>query len=397
MPENEKIKVLYLPRWYPNKFDPMPGLFIQRHAEAANLFCDITVVYVHAVGFQEQDEKYDLQFSIENTVPTIKVYYKNPKNQIPIVSQMSKAFRFYKANFLGIAEMNNKSNGFDLLHIHILSRLGVLGLYYKWFHAKPFLISEHWSRYLSLTGNFKGIFRKFITKIIVKNASAVTTVTQNLANAMQSHNLKNENYVVLPNVISPEFLRQKTSKKSAKAKTSIVHVSCFEDKSKNISGILNIVKRLSDQRNDFLFTLVGDGMDFEKMKDYAGSLGLGEKELHFTGLLEGENLVKEMNSADVLLIFSNYENLPVVINESFSLGIPIIATKVGGIPEVVNSKNGILIDSGDEAALYEALEKIINKNTSFDKIKIREKARIDFSMNTIGKQLLNIYGNAITE
>ena len=395
MQEQDKIKVLYLPRWYPNKFDPMPGLFIQRHAEAASLFCDISVVYVHAVSNDEQEKKYDIQNSTVNGVPTIKVYYRNPKSNIPIVTQISKAVRFYRANLVGIKEMNKNTNGFDILHIHILSRLGLLGLYFKWFHGKPFLISEHWSRYLSLTGNFNGFLRKFTTRIVVKDASAVTTVTQNLANAMLSHNLKNDNYVVLPNVISPGFFEQKTTEKKNKGKTNIVHVSCFEDKSKNISGILNVIKLLADKRQDFHFTLVGDGMDFEIIKNLAGELGLGDNELNFTGLLEGKNLVKEMNNADALLIFSNYENLPVVINEAFSLGVPVIATKVGGIPEVVNSTNGILIDSGDETALLAALENILDGKIKFDNAKIKEKARIDFSMKTIGKQLFKLYTNAL--
>ena len=397
MQEHDKIKVLYLPRWYPNKFDPMPGLFIQRHAEAANLFCNIAVVYVHAVDSKVQDKKYDIQTTIINNVPTIKVYYRNPVVHLPIVSQFIKAIRFYKANFKGIAEMNKKTKGFDLVHIHILSRLGVLGLYFKWFHGKSFLISEHWSRYLSLTGNFNGFFRKFITKIVVKNASAVTTVTQNLANAMQSHKLKNDNYVVLPNVISPEFLEQKTLEQKNHLKTNIVHVSCFEDKSKNISGILKVIKRLAERRNDFHFTLVGDGMDFRRMKDLAESLNLGANELSFTGLLEDKSLVNEMNNADALLIFSNYENLPVVINEAFSLGIPVIATRVGGIPEVVNSENGILINSGDENALYHAIEKILDGSIKFDNTKIKNKARSDFSMDTIGKQLLKLYNNSINK
>ena len=112
MQEQDKIKVLYLPRWYPNKFDPMPGLFIQRHAEAASLFCDISVVYVHAVSNDEQEKKYDIQKSTVNGVPTIKVYYRNPKSNIPLVTQIGKAVRFYRANYFGIREMKKNTNGF---------------------------------------------------------------------------------------------------------------------------------------------------------------------------------------------------------------------------------------------------------------------------------------------
>ena len=49
MIDRKKLKVLHLARWYPNKFDPMPGLFIQRHIEAANIYCECGVVYTHLV------------------------------------------------------------------------------------------------------------------------------------------------------------------------------------------------------------------------------------------------------------------------------------------------------------------------------------------------------------
>ena len=44
----ERKHIVFLARWYPHRYDPMFGLFVQRHAEAADLFNDITVVYCHA-------------------------------------------------------------------------------------------------------------------------------------------------------------------------------------------------------------------------------------------------------------------------------------------------------------------------------------------------------------
>jgi len=388
---DEKLKVLYLPRWYPNRFDPMPGLFIQRHAEAANIYSDIFVVYVHTLEYQKDIVKYEIESALINHVPTVKVYYRNPRINIPIVTSIIKAFRFYRANFIGIKEIKKTTVDFDILHIHVLTRLGVLGLYYKWLLGKKYFISEHWSRYLDLTGNFKGSFRKFATRIIVKNAMAVTTVTKNLSNAMQNHDLVNSNYIVLPNVVSPEFVKRTETKKDIGDKKTIVHVSCFEDKSKNISGILNVINKLAESRNDFHFILIGDGMDFERLKEYSLKLGLSEEQIEFTGLLEGGTLVNKMMLADALLIFSNYENFPVVINEAFSLGIPVIATRVGGIPENVNTENGLLIDAGDEDALCQKLNEFLDDKILFDKKAIKKTALNNFSMETVGKQLFDIY------
>ena len=388
-------KVLHLARWYPNRYDPMPGLFIQRHAEAASKYCDAGVVYTHVVEDEKIDGIYDLEISDINGVPTAKVYYSNPKVQIPLITQLIKVFRFYKANHIGIKKIKQQLGGFDLVHIHILTRLGVIALYYKWFCNKPFIVTEHWSRYLDLTASFTGGLRKAVTKLIVRNAAVVTTVTQNLANAMQKHGLKNKNYRVLANVVDDVFFNPETSSKKENEKKIITHVSCFEDKSKNVSGLLRVIQTLSEKRSDFIFRLIGDGMDFETLLNYSRELGLKESNINFTGLLEGRQLVKEMAAADLMVVFSNYENFPVVINESFVLGIPVLATNVGGIPEYVNNDNGRLLNAGDEVALENFLMNYLDGKLSFDNQKIQAESHDAFSPDTIGKELCAIYSEAI--
>jgi glycosyltransferase involved in cell wall biosynthesis len=84
----------------------------------------------------------------------------------------------------------------------------------------------------------------------------------------------------------------------------------------------------------------------------------------------------------------------VVINESFVLGIPVVATRVGGIPEYVNKSNGRLIEAGDEKALEELLTRYLDKKLSFDNQKIRLQSAGQFSPETIGQDLLKIYEQA---
>ena len=389
-PDKRNIKVLYLARWYPNRYDPMPGLFIQRHAEAASKYCSIGLVYTHVVD-GEKINGFETELSMINSVPTAKVYYSNSKINIPVVSPIIKAFRFFRANAIGIKKINEELEGFDAIHVHVLTRLGIIALWYKWFKGKPFVISEHWSRYLSLTNDFKGGLRKWVTRLVVKNASVVTTVTKNLARAMQDHGLKNKNYRVLANVVTDNFLKYPLKEKRKRGKITFIHVSCFEDKSKNITGLLRVIKSLSLERDNFKFKLVGEGMDFDSIKQYAREIGLGTIVLEFTGLLEGGELVKEMASADLMVVFSNYENFPVVINESFSLGIPVIATRVGGIPEYVNNTNGRLLKAGDEKTLEKLLVNYLDGKLKFNNQKIKQESRDVFSPETIGRELCDIY------
>ncbi len=386
----EPLKVLHLARWYPNRYDPMPGLFIQRHAEAAARCCKVGVVYTH-VDDAKPIKGYELEFKLINKVPTACVYYNSAKCSLPLLSPVMKAFRFFKANLVGIRKIRSELGGVDLIHVHILTRLGILALWYKWSKKIPYVISEHWSRYLSLTGDFKGIFRKWMTRLVVRNASVVTTVTHNLADAMQKHGLKNKNYIVLANVVSDDFLKKERVSRQKGAIKKLIHVSCFEDKSKNISGLLRVVQKLSTSHPDFLFVMVGEGMDFDAMTAYADKLGIDRSILKFTGLLEGRELVNEMADADLSVIFSNYENLPVVINEGFVLGVPVIATRVGGIPEIVNETNGLLVPAGDEDALERKLSEFMEGKYTFDNDRIRSDHQKMFSPETLGAKLCNIY------
>jgi glycosyltransferase involved in cell wall biosynthesis len=131
------------------------------------------------------------------------------------------------------------------------------------------------------------------------------------------------------------------------------------------------------------------------MVQYSKKLGIDEAKLRFTGLLEGKSLVDEMKNADMLVIFSHYENFPVVINESLSLGVPVIATRVGGIPERVNKRNGILIKPNDESQLLYELGAYLNGKRKFNLRNIHKEFAKEFSADKIGLKLNEIYDKAI--
>ncbi len=399
MPEsNKKYKVLHLARWYPNRYDPMPGLFIQRHVESTKIYCDASVIYTHMVEKSADSELvYDLDYQIINEVPTAKVYYRSSQIGLKPLDKLINIHRFFKANHVGINQIKKESGKFDIIHIHILTRLGVIGLFHKLFYSTPYIITEHWSRYLNLTGSFTGFFRKFVTRLVVKYASAITAVTNNLADAMRSHRLLNTNYIILPNVVDSVFLSGSAISDSKSEKTTFLHVSCFEDKSKNISGLLRVISELSKKRNDFVFRMVGDGMDMDWLRNYSNELGLNEDVIQYTGLLEGKDLVNEMKNSDILVIFSNYENFPVVINESLSLGVPVIATRVGGIPERINHNNGILVDAGKETQLLKAFEDFLDNKIYFNMEVIQNDAVVEFSPASIGRVLNGIYDKSINQ
>ncbi len=171
---------------------------------------------------------------------------------------------------------------------------------------------------------------------MVKTCSCSFPVSENLKNAMISNKLWNKNYFVINNTVDDVFLTEVS--KASETKKIILHVSCFDESAKNIKGLLNSLKMLSYRRNDFKMIFIGTGVDFKEVVDYSVKLNFPEDMIHFTGERTPGEVAEYMKNADFLVLFSNYENAPVVISESLICGKPVISTDVGGISEFVNEQ-----------------------------------------------------------
>jgi len=377
--EHKKKHILFLPRWYPNKYDSMWGLFVKKHAQAASLYHQISVLYLEA----SDGDKIQIEEKQEGNIYTLYIYYPKPRNVFLYFLE------FLKWYFYGYKRINTE-NRVDMLHVHILSRMGLLALLTKLFYRKPYVVTEHWSRYLPSVATFSGKTRIALTRFVVKYASCVMPVTANLASAMKLYGLNNKNYKVLANVVDSSFFRS-SRKGSGSEKTRIIHVSTFEDKSKNISGILKMLAQLQANRRDFVMVFIGHGIDFDRLKALATSLNIAKENLEFTGVLENAALIVEYQKADFMLMNSNYENMPVVINEAFACGMPVLSTDVGGISEHLNKERGRLIAINKPKDLLTEFDWMLDNHHLFDTKKIRKYAQEHFSYEKIGAELSQVY------
>lgn len=385
---DSKIHVLYLPRWYPHRYDPMMGLFIERHGLSVSKHVDISVLYVHADD-QLRHKSYEVVRD-EKGLFTIRIYFKKSKIKPVFLANLINLYRFMVSHRKGFKMIKQERRKADLVHVHVLTRLGVIALINKYFNKTPFVITEHWTRYLPTTDTYNGSLRKFLTRIVVKNASAVMPVTANLRDAMIDNGLTNDNYIIIPNVVNIELFTPKFNKPIS-VKKKLVHLSCFTDKQKNISGILRVMKKLSEKRQDFELTFIGDGEDFQGMKAISDNFGLTDRVVKFAGLKENEALAEMLSDADLMIMFSNFENLPVVILESYASGVPVVSTRVGGIHEHLNAKLGKLTKPGDEAEFLATLDEVLDNLDLYQKKEIRAYAENHFSNEVIGNSLFDLY------
>jgi glycosyltransferase involved in cell wall biosynthesis len=139
---------------------------------------------------------------------------------------------------------------------------------------------------------------------------------------------------------------------------------------------------------DLYYIGAGDQMDTLQRK--VGEYGL-DASVHLLGSLPHKALPPWMNASDVLALPSMNEGVPNVILEAQACGTPVVATSVGGIPEIVSAENGILIEYGDEQKLCNALIEALNKN--WDRLKISNNVNtLSWAENSA--KLLNIINTA---
>jgi len=117
-----------------------------------------------------------------------------------------------------------------------------------------------------------------------------------------------------------------------------------------------------------------------------------DQEVEFLGIRK--DVDKLMVSSKILVLPSRWEGLPVTILEAMSRGLPVIASSVGGIPEVIeNKKEGILVPPQNPEILAQAIKKLL-EDESLRKELIRnayEKVKENYSIETYAKNILNLY------
>lgn len=383
----QKPKVLHLPKWYPERNAPLSGIFVQKHIRAINLFCSNAVLYVSSDAAL-QHKVYDLQKNTEGDILTVRVYYQKVTSGIPVLSHLLKLYRNIRATWKGYQEIIKEIGYPARVHVHVLAGLHVLALYLKIFHRIPYVITEHWSGYLPEDGSYKGAWLKFATRLMVHHASAVTTVSETLKHQMLNRHRLRSHYYVTPNIVetvNPISLQPKNDS------TTILVVCDLIDEVKNVSGIIKAMADIVPSHGNCVLHIIGDGKDRKKLEEMATAYGLLNKNIFFKGEIPNHQVYESMVKSGFLILNSNHENFPCVILEAFACGIPVIATRVGGIPEIINEQNGILIEKQNATQLKEAITLMISHHTQYDRLSLHRYAQSRFSYETVGKQFQEIY------
>jgi glycosyltransferase involved in cell wall biosynthesis len=385
---NSDIKVLFISSWYPCRVTPTNGNFIQRHAEAVAQYCSTASLFV--TSDRQVKNGFEISENIINGVYTIIVYY--PKTNNSIFSLFKKYSSYKKAMLYGYKKIETVFGKPDVLHGNVIIPAGFMVRKLSKKINVPYILTEHWTGFLKSRQHELTFWQKQLAKYATATAKFICPVSYSLQQSMQAIGIKG-NYKVIANVVNENIFLLK-EEKITKEKIHFLHISNLNDAHKNISGLIKAIKILSENTQNFHITILGDGNP-TPFQELANKIGIPKHLINIEGEKTLEEIAQLFQNADAFVLFSNYENLPCVISEAHMVGIPVISTNVGGINEMINELNGVMIEPGDTQLLANAMNSFIRIEKKYNALEIREKALDKYGLKQVGKQYYSLYKQII--
>lgn len=182
--------------------------------------------------------------------------------------------------------------------------------------------------------------------------------------------------------------------KQKKATDQKLHLLCVGrlTPAKGQAILLNAVAQLINQSVPVQVCFVGMGPDLEALQAHAEELNISQY-VNFAGAIDQDHILDYYQLADIFVLPSFAEGLPVVLMEAMAMAIPCVTTNITGIPELIkNEQNGLLVPASDVDAMTKAIRYLIENPQIYQQISIesRNKVLAEYDLFKNTQDLFNI-------
>lgn len=251
-------------------------------------------------------------------------------------------------------------HGIDVLHLNVSERLSVprkaLFLLYGRLFGIPVVMHHHGAEFIPEFDKRSGLYRKLVTW-------AVRRADCNIVLGEDWYRFLHDRLGVPPDrlrlmynaVWGPQAAPAPQVR--AEGPVRLLMLANLTPR-KGVGELLEAVQGLIERGREVELTLAGGG-EVARYRDMAHSLGIAER-CRFTGWLKAEEATALLEAADIFVLPSHHEGLPMAILEALSRQVAVVATPVGAIPEVLSDgRDCLLVPPGDVDALKSALDRLI--------------------------------------
>jgi glycosyltransferase involved in cell wall biosynthesis len=280
---------------------------------------------------------------------------------------------------------------FDLIHSHMAVPSGFAGALLSKIFRKPIVVTCHGSDvniYAQLP-----ILRQMV-KYSLHHCNIVVTVSEDLKEKVKALGIKYNKIKVLRNGVNAKIFKIFDKNKTRKqlALTNKKHIILYIGhltQGKGLRFLLHSINHLLKINRQIYLFIIGEGEEQKSLSQMIKALGI-ERKVFLIGPLPNHEIPKWLGACDLLCLPSLSEGLPCVILEALACGRPVVATNVGGIPEILGDDEtlGIMVPPEDDMALAKALIRALN--TRWDPQQLSQKVS-SWSWANIGEEYTRLF------
>jgi glycosyltransferase involved in cell wall biosynthesis len=372
------MKVLNITSWYPNKWNSTEALFIKEHFEACEPYVGQTIWHVQVRSEKSLFRGYFGEFSKKENYFILDTRI-----------QQWRVLELLSLVLLILLRIRLGRRWWDIVNIHIAYPLLRFPRPFKWLFGKQVVITEHWSAYhrnFSLPDGSKA--KQRMQRMFHHGIPVITVSRALMDDIIRFAGTDNFPQYIVPNVVDPDLFYPAKVHNREHEKPVFLMVASWAPIKRPLlvmAAFAEFLKTCPDAQ----LRIVGSGHQWANMKIFVAEHSLDEN-IELLGAMSKEAIAGEMRDADCFLHASDYETFSVVCAEALCCGLTVIASNVGGIPEFVNTSNGILVENTHQAWLN-ALTAFMEKQHTWDKHEISRIAVARFNPHEIGNRFLKVY------
>ncbi|SFF34126.1 glycosyltransferase [Thermoflexibacter ruber] len=397
----KKPKILVLSPWYPSLANPVQGIFVQEQSALMTEDFDVRVlvgkpIYISRFDFLLQ--KIKTKYLKQNLPSKISPYpiappaaYEATYFYSPDLEAHHNLYLMEECFKTALNYWIEKENWKpDLIHAHVTNPSGIVASVLQQSFDIPFIITEHTSTFLLHEYSYY-LSNRIIHNLL--NANAVLVVSNHQKHLLLIHKIYRPIDVV-GNLVDEShfFIKNQISEKSKFVILNTVRPSFEKDLKTFLYSVNELIKAgHEDIKVEIILSRSReDTIQFEDYEKICKDLGIAQF-CHFHYIIPREEIVSFYQNCDVFVSSSIVESFGVAVCEALMCGKPIVSTANGGVEDMVNQENGIIVPLQDYQAMAEAILKIKNKEIVFDPQKIRESVVGKYGKEAFKNRLSKIY------
>jgi L-malate glycosyltransferase len=385
--DSRRLRVLVMPEWYPWPDQPTNTTFCREQARAAALAHDVRVITWRA------DERMVKLFSVhrsdEDGVLTYRIRFR--RSRTPKLASLAKIL-----GILTVVARLRLSDAWipDVVHAHVFGA-GLPAAVVAAVSRAPVVITEHAS---TVALGHLSPRERAVARRAFRCADVVCPVSNDLGRRMAT--LTGRTPVVpVPNTVDDELFSLGSGSASTsppgRSEIKLLTVGSLRE----IKGHRYLIQALAELRasgTSARLDVVGDGPLCGELQTQARQLGVDEH-VRFHGVLSRERVAAMMGMADIFVLPSLWETQGCALIEAMASGCPSVATEVGGVPEVLDPRAGVLVAPGSFKALVGGIVEVLGRLADYQPQEIRAVAVNRYGYTAVSRQWNAVYRSVLSK